>query len=224
MREQKKREIIESTNLFKGLPQEQIDIILAMTIEKQFVRGETIFFEGDEANGFYIVTGGQVKVFKMNPLGKEHILHIFGAGEPIGEVPVFHNQPFPASAEALVKSRLIYFPRKEFVNLIEKHPAVSLNMLALLSMRLRQFASQIENLSLKEVPARLANYLIYVSEEQDKTDTIQLSVSKGQLASLLGTIPETLSRIFAKMSDEGLIRVEGRTITILNRAGLMRKE
>ena len=223
MREQKKREIIESTNLFKGLPQEQIDIILDMTIEKQFVRGETIFFEGDEAKGFYIVTGGQVKVFKMNPLGKEHILHIFGAGEPIGEVPVFHNQPFPASAEALVKSRLIYFPRKDFVNLIEKHPSVSLNMLALLSMRLRQFASQIENLSLKEVPARLANYLIYVSEEQDNTDTIQLSVSKGQLASLLGTIPETLSRIFAKMSDEGLIRVEGRTITILNRAGLMRK-
>lgn len=223
MREQKKREIIESTNLFKGLPQEQIDIILDMTIEKQFVRGETIFFEGDEANGFYIVTGGQVKVFKMNPLGKEHILHIFGAGEPIGEVPVFHNQPFPASAEALVKSRLIYFPRKDFVSLIEKHPSVSLNMLALLSMRLRQFASQIENLSLKEVPARLANYLIYVSEEQDNTDTIQLSVSKGQLASLLGTIPETLSRIFAKMSDEGLIRVEGRTITILNRSGLMRK-
>jgi len=223
MREQKKREIIESTNLFKGLPQEQIDIILDMTIEKQFVRGETIFFEGDEAKGFYIVTGGQVKVFKMNPLGKEHILHIFGAGEPIGEVPVFHNQPFPASAEALVKSRLIYFPRKDFVNLIEKHPSVSLNMLALLSMRLRQFASQIENLSLKEVPARLANYLIYVSEEQDNTDTIQLSVSKGQLASLLGTIPETLSRIFAKMSDEGLIRVEGRTITILNRAGLMSK-
>lgn len=223
MREQKKREIIESTNLFKGLPQEQIDIILDMTIEKQFVRGETIFFEGDEAKGFYIVTVGQVKVFKMNALGKEHILHIFGAGEPIGEVPVFHNQPFPASAEALVKSRLIYFPKKDFVNLIEKHPSVSLNMLALLSMRLRQFASQIENLSLKEVPARLANYLIYVSEEQDNTDTIQLSVSKGQLASLLGTIPETLSRIFAKMSDEGLIRVEGRTITILNRAGLMRR-
>lgn len=223
MREQKKREIIESTNLFKGLPQEQIDIILDMTIEKQFVRGETIFFEGDEAEGFYIVTGGQVKVFKMNPLGKEHILHIFGAGEPIGEVPVFHNQPFPASAEALVKSRLIYFPRKDFVNLIEKHPSVSLNMLALLSMRLRQFASQIENLSLKEVPARLANYLIYVSEEQDNTDTVQLSVSKGQLASLLGTIPETLSRIFAKMSDEGLIRVDGRIITILNREGLMKK-
>ena len=223
MREQKKREIIESSNLFKGLPQEQIDIILRMTIEKNFARGETIFFEGDEAKGFYIVSGGQVKVFKMNPLGKEHILHIFGAGEPIGEVPVFHSQPFPASAEALVKSSLLYFLRKDFVNLIKEHPSVSLNMLALLSMRLRQFTSQIENLSLKEVPARLANYLIYISEEQNNTDTVQLSVSKGQLASLLGTIPETLSRIFAKMSDEGLIRVEGRTITILNREGLARK-
>jgi CRP-like cAMP-binding protein len=223
MREQKKREIIESTNLFKGLPQEQIDIILGMTIEKNFARGETIFFEGDEAKGFYIVSGGQVKVFKMNPLGKEHILHIFGAGEPIGEVPVFHSQPFPASAEALVKSSLLYFQRKDFVNLIKEHPSISLNMLALLSMRLRQFASQIENLSLKEVPARLANYLIYISEEQNKTDTVHLSVSKGQLASLLGTIPETLSRIFAKMSDEGLIRVEGRTISILNREGLARK-
>jgi CRP-like cAMP-binding protein len=223
MREQKKREIIESTNLFKGLPQEQIDIILGMTIEKNFARGETIFFEGDEAKGFYIVSGGQVKVFKMNPLGKEHILHIFGAGEPIGEVPVFHSQPFPASAEALVKSSLLYFQRKDFVKLIKEHPSISLNMLALLSMRLRQFASQIENLSLKEVPARLANYLIYISEEQNKTDTVHLSVSKGQLASLLGTIPETLSRIFAKMSDEGLIRVEGRTISILNREGLARK-
>ncbi|MEE4164935.1 MAG: Crp/Fnr family transcriptional regulator, partial [Desulfocapsaceae bacterium] len=207
MREQKKRAIITSTDLFKGLPDDQIDIISSLTVEKIFNRGETIFFEGDEARGFYIVGDGQVKVFKMNPLGKEHILHIFGAGEPIGEVPVFHSQPFPASAEAIVKSSLVYIQRQDFVKLIQTHPSVSLNMLALLSMRLRQFATQIENLSLKEVPARLANYLIFVSEELDDADTVQLSVSKGQLASQLGTIPETLSRIFAKMTDEGLIRV-----------------
>ena len=215
-----KRKIIESSNLFKGLPDEQIDFITRLTIEKSYGRGETIFFEGDDANGFYIVTDGKVKVFKMNPNGKEHILHIFGSGEPIGEVPVFHGQPFPASAEALVKSRLLYFPRREFVALIQEQPSVSLNMLALLSMRLRQFASQIENLSLKEVPARLAGYLLYLSEEQDGSDVVQLNVSKGQLASLLGTIPETLSRIFAKMIDEELIRVDGRTITLIDKDGL----
>ena len=220
----KKRAIIGSTDLFKGLPDEQIEIIANLSVEKKFSKGETIFFEGDEATGFYIIGDGQVKVFKMNPLGKEHILHIFGAGEPIGEVPVFHAQPFPASAEPLVASSLIYIQRRDFVNLIKTHPSVSLNMLALLSMRLRQFATQIENLSLKEVPSRLASYLIYMSEEQDDTDIIHLSVSKGQLASLLGTIPETLSRIFARMSDEGLIRVDGKTITILNRQGLMRKQ
>jgi CRP/FNR family transcriptional regulator len=96
-------------------------------------------------------------------------------------------------------------------------------MLAVLSRRLRQFATQIENLSLKEVPARLAGYLLYIAEEQNNSDVVRLPVSKGQLASLLGTIPETLSRIFARMSDEGLIRVDGRSITIVDRDGLMDK-
>ncbi len=107
--------------------------------------------------------------------------------------------------------------------MIEKNPSIALNMLAVLSRRLRQFATQIENLSLKEVPARLAGYLLYIAEEQENEGVVKLPVSKGQLASLLGTIPETLSRIFARMSDEGLIQVEGRSITILDRQGLMNK-
>lgn len=219
----KKAELLTSTTLFEGLGSEDIEAISSLIFEKHYGKGETIFFEGDEADGFYIVSGGKIKVFKINPMGKEHILHIFGPGEPLGEVPVFSNKPFPASAEALVKSSAYFFPRREFVALIEAHPSIALNMLAVLSRRLRQFASQIENLSLKEVPARLAGYLLYISEEQDNEDVVQLPVSKGQLASLLGTIPETLSRIFAKMSEEGLIAVEGRTITILDRDGLLDK-
>ena len=127
MGEQKKRVIIGSTELFKGLPDDQIEIISNLCVEKTFSRGEAIFFEGDEAEGFYIIGDGQVKVFKMNPLGKEHILHIFGTGEPIGEVPVFHGEPFPASAEALVASNLIYLRRRDFVNLIKKHACLAVN-------------------------------------------------------------------------------------------------
>ena len=96
-------------------------------------------------------------------------------------------------------------------------------MLAVLSLRLRRFATQIENLSLKEVPARLANYLIYLSEEQGGRDEVTLEISKGQLASLLGTIPETLSRIFGKMSEEGLIKVNGKVISLLDRPTLAEK-
>lgn len=219
----KTREIISASGLFQGLPDGEIDEILKIVVEKKFQRGQNIFFEGDAGNGFYMVGEGKVKIFKMSLGGKEHILHIFGEGEPFGEVPVFHGQPFPATAEALVKSTVLFFPRERFVQMVEKTPSIALNMLAVLSMRLRRFASQIENLSLKEVPARLAGYLLYLLEEQGQKDSVELEISKGQLASLLGTIPETLSRIFAKMSEEGLIEVVGRRINILDREGLADK-
>ncbi len=215
-----KLSVIASNRLFQGLPENELSAIDRIAVEKRYGRGETIFFEGDEGNGFYLVMDGRVKVFKMSLQGKEQILHIFGEGEPFGEVPVFHGQPFPATAEALVKTRVLFFPRKEFVQVVTQSPSIALNMLAVLSMRLRRFASQIESLSLKEVPARLASYLLYLSEEQGGVDSIELEISKGQLASLLGTIPETLSRIFGKMSEEGLIEVQGRNIHLLDRTGL----
>lgn len=219
-----KNEIIESSILFAGLPQEQIVALAEIAVIKKFVKGETIFFEGDHGNGFYVVGEGKVKISKVSFAGKEHILHIFGAGEPFGEVPVFNGKPFPATAEALVKTKTIFFPRDAFVLLVEANPSLALNMLAVLSFRLRKFATQIENLSLKEVPARLAGYLVYLSKEQDNTHTLELDISKGQLASLLGTIPETLSRIFAKMNDEGLIEVNGKRITIVDFDGLIARE
>lgn len=216
----KKYEIIRNCALFNGLPESQLNDIIGISYEKTYGRGESVFFEGDEGIGFFMVAEGKVKIYKMSPLGKEHILHIFGPGEPFGEVPVFHGQPFPASAECLVKSSMLFFPRKEFVDLVHQNPSISLNMLAVLSMRLRRFASQIENLSLKEVPARLADYLLYLQEEQGGGDVVELEISKGQLASLLGTIPETLSRIFAKMTEENLIEVNGKKITIKDASAL----
>lgn len=215
-----KRMAIASNRLFQGLPEAELAQIEQIVVEKKFGRGESIFYEGDAGNGFYIVIEGKVKIFKMSLQGKEQILHIFGEGEPFGEVPVFHGQPFPATAEALMATRVLFFPRREFVRIVTQSPSIALNMLAMLSMRLRRFASQIESLSLKEVPARLASYLLYLSEEQGGADSVELEISKGQLASLLGTIPETLSRIFAKMSEEGLIEVQGRTIRLLDRDGL----
>ena len=212
--------ILSVTPLFKGLSEKQRNEIGAIAVIRPYKRGQTIFMEGDEGNGFYIVAEGQVKIFKTSLEGKEQILHIYGPGNPFGEVPVFSGSCFPANAMALVKSRILFLPRDAFVRLIAEHPSLSMNMLGELSMRLRQFTVQIENLSLKEVPARLASYLTVLGEEQGRTDRVDLTISKGQLASLLGTIPETLSRIFAKMSAQNLIRVDGRQIHLLDRAGL----
>jgi CRP/FNR family transcriptional regulator len=194
--------------------------IRQIAIDKFYDKGKTIFLESDDCNGFYIVVAGKVKIYKVSFEGKEQILHIYGPGNPFGEVPVFSGQKFPANAETLLKSHLLFIPRQAFVDLISEHPLLALNMLAILSMRLRQFTVQIENLSLKEIPARLASYLIYLADEQASGNVVTLTISKGQLASLLGTIPETLSRILAKMSKQDLIQVEGRDITLLNRNGL----
>ena len=212
--------IIAAIPAFNGLPESQLSDIHRIAKERAYAKGELIFSERDEGDGFYVVVDGRVKIFKLSSEGKEQILHIFGPGEPFGEVPVFSGQSFPANAEAIAKSRLLFFPRRDFIGLISENPSLALNMLAVLSKRLRQFTVQVENLSLKEVPERLASYLIYLAEEQGKADAVSLPISKGQLASLLGTIPETLSRIFAKMSGEGLIQVDGKRIRLLDRTSL----
>jgi len=205
---------------FSGLSENQLKQIGQIAAEKNYMKGKTIFAEGDDGNGFYIVAKGRVKVFKVSPEGKEHILHIVGPGETFGQVAVYAGRSFPASSEAITKSHLLFIPRTAFVELIAGNPSLAMSMLAVLSVRLREFTVQIENLSLKEVPGRLASYLIYLSNEQKTEDQISLPISKGQLASLLGTIPETLSRIFTKMSSQNLIEVNGREIKLLDRTGL----
>ncbi len=213
-------QLISETILFKGLPDENILELLKIAREVDFAKNEMIFFEGDNGDGFYINVEGMVKVFKLSPEGKEQILHIFGPGEPYGEVPVFSGQTYPATAEAISKCKTLFYPRQAIVDLITANPSIALNMLGVLSLRLRQFTVQVENLSLKEVPGRLAAYLLMLSIEQDKKDAIALKISKTQLASLLGTIPETLSRILSKMAGQALIDVQGRKIKLLDVDGL----
>jgi len=213
-------EHIVAIPLFDGLSREQYDELATIVVAHSYRGGQIIFSEGDEGSGFYVVISGRVKVFKLSPEGKEQILHVFGPGEPFGEASVFAGQRFPAHAEALEESRIFFFPRAAFIELIKQDPSLALNMLAILSRRLRKFTLLVEDLSLKEVPGRLAAYLLYMSKQRDESNDLELDVAKGQLASLLGTIPETLSRILTKMVRHGLIQSDGPRIRILDRQGL----
>lgn len=212
--------LIAEIPLFNGLPREQIEKLARIVIDKTLKRGQTIFSEGDEASGLYVTLSGRVKVFKLSPDGKEQILHIIGQGEPFGEVPMFAGEYFPANAETIEETRILFFPRASFVELIKGEPSLAMNMLSILSKRLRQFARLIEDLSLKEVSGRLSAYLLYLSDRDNKSDKLELDIAKVQLASLLGTIPETLSRILGKMEGQGLIQVQGRRIRLLERKAL----
>jgi CRP-like cAMP-binding protein len=213
-------ERIAAIPLFAGLVPPQLERLARIVGERSYAQGETIFTEGEEGNGFYVLVSGKVKVFKLSPEGKEQILHIFGPGDPFGEASVFAGERFPAHAEALTESRVLFFPRSAFVALVKEDPSLALNMLAILSRRLRAFAALVEDLSLKEVPGRLAAYLLYLSEQRHMATDLTLDMAKNQLASVLGTIPETLSRILTRMVRQGLIRATGRRIKIIDRQGL----
>ncbi len=214
------KEKIASLTLFEGLPENQLRDLSMIVVDQVVNKGQEIFSQGEEGAGFYVVVSGRVKIYKTSMDGKEQILHIFGPGEPFGEVPVFSGQRFPANAAAMEKSRIFFFPRDAFVALVKRNPDLALNMLAVLSRRLRRFAQLIEELSLKEVPSRLAAYLIYLSDRKNGSSEIKLDISKAQLASLLGTIPETLSRILSKMKKAGFLEIQGPHIKILDYEGL----
>jgi CRP-like cAMP-binding protein len=211
---------IASIPLFEGLPTEQLEELAMIVTDLVFRPGQIIFSEGDEGTGFYVVITGRVKVFKLSFEGKEQTLHLFGPGEPFAEVAVFTGQRFPANAEALEESRVFFFPRDSFVDLIKKNTSIALSMLAVLSLRLRRFTHLIDDLSLKEVPGRLSAYLLYLSEQEKGAIDLDLTITKSQLASLLGTIPETLSRIFNRMTKQGYIELDGPRIKIVDREGL----
>lgn len=207
--------------LFRGLRPEQCQTLANIAIERTYAKGQNIFVEGADAAGFYVLVSGRVKVYKLSPEGKEQILHVIEPHDAFGEAAVFAGHRFPAHADAMEASKTLFFPRHAFLAIVERHPSLALNMLAYLSRRLHRFANLIESLSLKEVPGRLAAHLLYLSERQDDRDELLLDLSKVQLASLLGTIPETLSRVLAKMAREGLIEVqEGRHIRLLDRESL----
>lgn len=214
------RQHLSQVDLFKGLTVEQLEALTRIVSSKKFKKGQLVFSEGDEGTGFYLVISGRVKIYKLSPEGKEQIMHIFGPGQPFAEVPVFGGTHYPANADAMESCELFFFPKKGFISLIQKNPSLAMNMLASLSQRLKQFSNLIESLSLKEVPGRLASYLLYLSDKKGSIDEFNLDIAKSQLASLLGTIPETLSRIFSKLGSSELVKIDGPRITILNREGL----
>ena len=210
------KDLLERCFLFKGLPGKAIEDIAAIGIVREFGSRETIFMEGDPAEGFHIVVEGRIKIFKLSSEGREQILHVFGPGEPFGEAAVFAKTKFPANAMAMKKTNTFYVPRDGFVLLLKQDPSLALNLLAILSRRLMNFAGMIGDLSLKEVPGRLATYLLILRDRQNAAGSVTLDMPKTQLASLLGTIPETLSRIFARMQKQGILIVQGPEIRFLD--------
>ena len=217
-------ELLRRCPLFAGLMEEDLKRIRAIASLRQIEKKEILFSDGEETRGFYVILSGRVKLFKVSPEGKEQILHIVSAPDAFAEAALFLEGTYPAFAEAMTDCQLLYFPKRDFIQLIEKNPQLSINMIVTLSHYLKRFASLIEDLSLKEVSSRIAKYIIDLSMKSSKEGKspkeVELDLSKTQLALKLGTISETLSRTLAKMRAKRIIDVKKNKIVILNREAL----
>ncbi|MGR3219747.1 MAG: Crp/Fnr family transcriptional regulator, partial [Candidatus Anammoxibacter sp.] len=194
---------------------DDLNKIKGIVVEKKFKAHTTIFSENEEAKGFYFVILGRTKIFKLSPEGKEHVLHICGPGDMFAEAAMFSGNIYPAYATTITDSSLLFIRKKAFLELIRENPDISIKMLGALSLKLRKFTSMIEDLSLKEVSARIAKYLLDLSVHTG-SKTFTLGIKKTDLALKLGTAGETLSRTLKKFKDKHIIRLDGNKICLLN--------
>jgi CRP/FNR family transcriptional regulator len=215
-----KTQLLAHSKLFENVSPEPLKQVIQLAQERSFHRGQTIFLEGNVSKGFYIVAQGQVKVFKMTPDGREHILHIVEAGEPFGLAPIFYGHFFPATAVGLSRTTTFFFPKAEIVHLISNYSDLALAFLAVQSSRMNCFTQKIESLALKGLPARLAEYLL---EKQKEDGSVSLDIPKKQLANLLGSSAESLSRALSELEKAGLIQMQGKTIRLLEQEALRKR-
>lgn len=205
--------------LFAGLDPDQLAKVQRIGRLVEARRREILFREGDPAEGLYVLLSGGIKIYKLSADGKEHILHVVRPGQAFAEAAIFMPGGYPAYAEALGRSTALLLPKQAFLDLLREEPDVSLNIIATLSRYLKQFADRIEDLSLKDVSARLASWLLQAAAEKGR-DFWDLEITKGELASQLGTVSETLSRTLRKFQDAGWLQVRGRFLKILDREAL----
>ena len=213
-------QVLRRTPLFMTLTEDDQRHVAAVAVPRKYGRKETVFREGDPADGFFVVQTGKVKVFKLSEEGKEQVLHVLEQGQSFAEAAIFEGGAYPAHAETLADSELLLLPKVAFIHLLERNPRLAVRMLASLSRWLRRMTDLVENLSLRDVESRL---VFYLSEELKSRGipardgvVLDLPVSKNVLASRLGTVPETFSRTLKKLQGEGLIAVRGKQIRILS--------
>jgi CRP/FNR family transcriptional regulator, dissimilatory nitrate respiration regulator len=213
---------LRGCRLFAGLPPADLNAIADITVVKTLAKGDYLFHEGEPAHGFYIVQKGAINAHRVNPVGKEQVIRIFRAGESFAEAALAALPGYPADARAVESSQVLLVQKSGFLALLKRQPELALRMLSSMSAHLRDLVAQLEDLTLKDVETRLANWLIKrcPNPDSERPVPIELKNTKRVLAAELGTVSETFSRTLAKFREQRLVTVKGKMVTVLSPAKL----
>jgi len=219
-----KVEALRRTALFGGVGESELKALAERAVVKQVRRGDSLFIEGEQAKGLYVVVEGAIRAYRESGEGREQVIHVERAGATIAEVPLFDNGTFPSTAAAEEDSVVLFIDKRDVRRLCLEHPQIALAALAILAGRLRRAAGLIEALSLREVDQRLARLLLSEARLRGRPAsggiTFELVLTNQQIAARIGTVREVVSRALARLQQNELIVVDGRRISIPDEAAL----
>ncbi len=211
MKHSGKAQILRSSSIFSSLNDDELGELADLSIEHSYMPNEFIFWDGDAPEWFYIVAEGRVKVVKYSSQGKEFIVAFFGLGEMFGEVAVFENKPYPASAQAVAETKVVGIKREDFLSFLANRPQVALRIISVLAGRLRDAQGRLKDLAGERVEQRLASVLLMLSVKLGLT----LPFTRQEIADMVGTTTETAIRVMSHLKDRGIIRsVRGKVIIL----------
>jgi len=213
-------EFLKSIPYFSELSPAELDSIRQLIFEKTAERGEIILLEGESAETLFFVVSGAVKVFKTSAEGKEQILSIVRPGESFNEVPIFDDGSNPASAQAMGPVVLYGIRKNELKATLQNHPQVAMNIIKVLTERLRQLVSLVEDLSFRHVIGRVAKILL---EHAGDGASPGLRLTQQEMAAMAGSTREVVSRSLKTLEEEGLIRLDRHRIVITDKEALRKR-
>ena len=209
---------LKKAPLFADLSDKELDFLAERAVLHPLEAGAPIFSEGEPCEGLYVVESGAIKIFKTSSSGREQVLAVEGPGGSVAELPVFDGGPYPASASALSKARVLFISKKDFRALCLQHPEVALKVLKVVGSRLRKLVGVIEELSFTTVRHRLAALLLRLAVRRGKQTArgleFTLQSSNQDLAAHIGTVRELVSRNLSRLQAEGIVKLDGKTVII----------
>ena len=207
-----KSEILRKSPIFSSLNGDELGELADLSIERSFMPNESIFWDGDAPEWFYIVAEGKVKVLKHSSLGKDFVIAFFGPGEMFGEVAVFENKPYPTSAQAVAETIVLGIKGVDFLSFLSSRPQTTLRIINVLAGRLRDAQGRLRDLAGERVEQRLAGVLLMLSAKLGPT----LPFTRQEIAEMVGTTTETAIRVMSHLKDRGIIHTVRGEVIILN--------
>ncbi len=220
MEEKSIQQELAASHLFSALSDTELERVRRHSHITDMVEGESLFFQGDKANSFYLVLSGRIKLFRVSPDGKEKVVEIMEAGATFAEALMFMDEPnYPVTATALAPSRVIVINNRDFKSMLRESVDSCFLLLGSMSFRLRDLIREIDALSLDTGTVRTISYLLH--QAPPDVPSFELKVAKSVIASRLSVKPETFSRILKNLHEREIVSIDGRNVTIHDREAMI---